>query len=129
MTFTTSLADRKDGGEREEGAIVPKKRWPGQACDLSVFLATADIWGGGRRRNPLTRSLPCPMNCSAVEKVSLTNIVGNHDHLKHTKIREERQLHGGELLVFSKLIIPPTPLRCMPYAEPAFFFLLPVICF
>lgn len=43
MTFTTSLADRKDGGEMEEGPIVPKKRWQGQACDLSVFLATADI--------------------------------------------------------------------------------------
>lgn len=43
MTFTTSPADRKDGGGG--GAIVPKKRWPGQACDLSVLLAMADIWG------------------------------------------------------------------------------------
>lgn len=67
-------------------------------------------------------SHPCPMNCSAVEKVSLTNRVSNHDHLKHIKIREERQLQGGELLVFSKLIIPPSPLGSMPYAEPAFFF-------
>lgn len=100
MTFTTSPADRKDGGwgYRGEGTIVPKKRWPGQACDLSVFLATADIWGDGRRRNPLTCSLRCPMNCGAVEKVSLTNRVSNHDHLKHIKIREERQLQGGELL-------------------------------
>lgn len=62
------------------------------------------------------------MNCGAVEKVSLTNRVSNHDHLKHIKIREERQRQGGELLVFSKLIIPPTPSGYMPYAEPAFFF-------
>lgn len=123
MTFTTSLADRKDGGGRWAGAIVPKKRWPGQAADLSVFLATADIWGNGRRRNPLTRSLPCPMNCRAVEKVSLTNRVSNHEHLKHIKIREERQQQGGERLVFSKLIIPPTHLLYMPYAEIAFFLL------
>lgn len=51
MTFTTSPADRKDGGGGGGvggvwgGAIVPKKRCPGQACDLSVLLAMADIWG------------------------------------------------------------------------------------
>lgn len=113
------------GGEMERrGAIVPKKRWPGQACDLSVFLAMADILGDGRRGNPLTRTLRCPMNCGAVEKVSVTNRVSNHDHLKHIKMRQERQLQGGNCWSFLQLIIPPTPSGYVPYAEPAFLFYL-----
>lgn len=57
MTFRTSPADRKDEEKSGEGAIVPKKRCPGQARDLSVFLRWLTFGAGGRRRNPLSHSL------------------------------------------------------------------------
>lgn len=65
MTFRTSPADRKDEEKSGEGAIVPKKRCPGQARDLSVFLRRLTFGAAGDAGIHL--AIPCPMNCSVVE--------------------------------------------------------------
>lgn len=126
MTFTTSLADRKDGGmgRRWGGVLFQRKGGQVRPVTFQFFLRRLTFGATADAGNPLACSLRCPMNCVAVEKVCLTNRVSNRDHLTHIKIREERQLQGGELLVFLKPIIPPTPSGYVPDAEPAFLLLL-----
>lgn len=120
VTFRAPLPDRKDkkkrGGKKGGEGYCSQEKMPRSSLWPSKFLAMADIWSGERWRNPLIHTLSYELQPST--KVSLTNRDSNHDHLKHTEIRDRNtQTKDGNCPSFKI----DNPSIHMPYAEPAYF--------